>query len=255
MGAKRKTTSSASMTLLDNNVPFQVTEAFKALRTNLVFALSQKSSKVIAVSSALASEGKSTTTANLCITLAQADAKVLLIDADLRKPVQHKIFKLKNKVGLSTLLGGIHSFKEVLNEDAVPGLDIITCGPIPPNPSELLGSENMHTLLSELSNYYDYIVVDTPPINIVTDALTLVKSIAGIVLVAMQGQTPNEALANAIDSVKFADGFILGVVLTNVDVSSHKYNYKYRYKYKYSSADYSYGSNSSKSQKEQAGPD
>lgn len=243
MAEKKKKQTNTAMTLLDDNVPFQVTEAFKALRTNLVFALSQKKSKVIAVSSALASEGKSTTTANLCITLAEANAKILLIDADLRKPVQHKIFKLTNKVGLSTLLGGINSFKEVINENVLPDLDIITCGPIPPNPSEMLGSENMHMMLEQLSNSYDYIIIDTPPINIVTDALTLIKSIAGFVLVAMQGQTPNEALAGAIDAIRFAEGSILGVVLTNVDVSSHKYNYKYRYRYKYSAADYTYGNN------------
>lgn len=242
MSKKKNKSTRTHMTLLDNNVPFQVTEAFKTLRTNIVFALSQKSSKVFAVSSSLASEGKSTTAANTAITLAQANAKVLLIDADLRKPVQHKIFNLKNKYGLSTLLGGLHSFKEVLNEDVIPGLDVVTCGPIPPNPSEMLGSENMKLLLDELSKYYDYILIDTPPINIVTDTLTLLKYIAGVVLVAMQGSTPYDALQHAIDAVNFAEGSILGVVLTHVDMSSGKYNYKYKYKYKYS-YEYSYGNN------------
>ena len=230
MRKKKKTLHSHTLTLLDKNVPFQVTEAFKTLRTNLIFSLSQKPNKIFAVSSSLASEGKSTTAANTAITLAQADAKVLLIDADLRKPVQHKIFKLKNKFGLSTLLGGLHSFKEVLNED------------IPPNPSEMLGSENMRVLLEELSKYYDYIIIDTPPINIVTDTLTLLKYIAGIVLVAMQGSTPLDALEHAIEAVNVAEDAVLGVVLTSVDMSTGKYNSKYKYKYKYSySADYSYG--------------
>ena len=237
---KKKGSIRTHLTLLDKNVPFQVTEAFKTLRTNMVFALSQKASKVLAVSSSLASEGKSTTAANTAITLAQANAKVLLIDADLRKPVQHKIFKLKNKLGLSTLLSGLHSFKEVLNEDVIPNLDVVTCGPIPPNPSEMLGSDNMRVLLDELSKYYDYIIIDTPPINIVTDTLTMLKYIAGVVLVAMQGSTPIDALQHAIDAVNFAEGSILGVVLTHVDMSSGKYNYKYKYRYKYSSY-YSYG--------------
>lgn len=243
---KKKKSTSNHLTLLDKNVPFQVTEAFKTLRTNMVFALSQKQSKVLAISSSLASEGKSTTAANTAITLAQTNAKILLIDADLRKPVQHKIFNLKNKVGLSTLLSGLNSFKEVVNEDVIPALDIVTCGPIPPNPSEMLGSENMKLLLKELSKYYDYIIIDTPPINIVTDTLTLLKYIAGVVLVAMQGSTPFDALQNAIDSINFAEGSILGVVLTHVDMTSGKYNYKYKYKYKYSSYyryGYSYGNN------------
>lgn len=241
---KNKSRRGKTVTLLQENVPFQVTEAFKTLRTNLVFAISQKSNNILAVSSALAGEGKSTTAANTCITLAQANSKVLLIDADLRKPIQHKIFKLTNKTGLSTLLGGIHSFKEVLNENVIPNLDIVTSGPIPPNPSEMLASDNMKKLLGELSKYYDYVVIDTPPINIVTDTLTLLPSIAGVMLVAMQGQTPVEALEQAIESVNFAEGSILGVVITHVDLSGSKYNYKYRYKYKYS-YNYSYGSNNS----------
>ena len=122
------------------------------------------------------------------------------------------------------------------------GLDIVTCGPIPPNPSEMLGSENMRVLLEELSKYYDYIIIDTPPINIVTDTLTLLKYIAGIVLVAMQGSTPLDALEHAIEAVNVAEDAVLGVVLTSVDMSTGKYNSKYKYKYKYSySADYSYG--------------
>lgn len=244
MSKKKKSSYRNHLTLLDDNVPFQVTEAFKTLRTNMVFALSQKASKVLAVSSSLASEGKSTTAANTAITLAQANAKVLLIDADLRKPVQHKIFKLKNKIGLSTLLSGLHSFKEVLNEDVIPNFDVVTCGPIPPNPSEMLGSDNMRVLLDELSKYYDYIIIDTPPINIVTDTLTVLKYIAGVVLVAMQGSTPFDALQHAIDAINFAEGSILGVVLTHVDMTSGKYNYKYKYKYSsYYSYGYGYGNN------------
>lgn len=242
MSLRKKSHHSKTVTLLQKDVPFQVIEAFKTLRTNLVFALSQKSNNILAVSSALASEGKSTTAANTCITLAQTNSKVLLIDADLRKPVQHKIFKLTNQTGLSTLLGGIHSFKEVLHENVIPNLDIVTSGPIPPNPSEMLASDNMKKLLSELSKYYDYVIIDTPPINIVTDTLTLLKSIAGVMLVAMQGQTPVEALEQAIESVNFSEGAILGVVVTHVDLTSSKYNYKYRYKYKYS-YNYSYGNN------------
>ena len=247
MASSKKISHRRSATLLRENIPFQVTEAFKTLRTNMIFALSQKSKNILAVSSALASEGKSTTAANSAITLAQTNLKILLIDADLRKPVQHKVFKLTNKKGLSTLLGGFDSFKEVLNENVIPNLDVITSGPIPPNPSEMLSSDNMKKLLSELSKYYDYIIIDTPPINIVTDTLTLLKSIAGVMLVAKQGETPLEALEQAIDSINYAEGSVLGVVLNDVDMSSVKYNYKYRYKYKYS-YNYAYGDKKHKTQ-------
>lgn len=233
-------------TLLDKTIPFQVNEAYKNLRTNLTFALSTRPSKVFAISSSLASEGKSTVAANTAITLSLTKSKVLLIDCDLRKPVQHKVFKLRNSKGLSTLMGGIHSFKEVVNEEVIPFLDIITCGPIPPNPSEMLASDNMKVLLDELQKYYDYIILDTPPLNVVTDALTLVSSIAGILLVAKQGSTTYEALGEAIESVKFANGYILGVVVNNVQTTGGKYNYKYKYKYKYN-YNYAYGENAGQS--------
>jgi capsular exopolysaccharide synthesis family protein len=231
-------------TLLDPEVAFQVTEAYKTLRTNLTFALATKKSKIFAVSSSLASEGKSTVAANISIAMAQTNSKVLLIDCDLRKPVQHKMFKLKNAKGLSTLMGGIHSFKEVVNEAVIPYLDVVTCGPIPPNPSEMLASDNMKVLLEELSKFYDYIILDTPPINVVTDALTLLDSIAGVVLIAKQGQSTYDAVGEAIEAVKFANGSILGVVVNNVQIVGGKYSKysKYNYKYKYS---YSYGDNNS----------
>lgn len=233
-------------TLRDKNIAFPVTEAYKNLRTNLTFALSTKKNKIIAVSSSLASEGKSTVAANIAITLAQNNSKVLLLEGDLRKPVQHKVFGLKNDVGISTLIGGIHSFREVVHTNVVDGLDIVTCGPIPPNPSELLGSENMKKLLEQLSTRYDYIIIDTPPINVVTDALTLLDTIAGILLIAKHAQSTYEALGEAINAIKMADGALLGVVVNNISVAGGKYGGKYSYKYKYGYR-YSYGDSGSKS--------
>lgn len=243
---KKSRSSKKCYTLLDHEFSFQTTEAFKTLRTNLIFSLSTKNNKSFAITSPMQHEGKSTVTANLALTFAQMEAKVLLIDADLRKPVQHKLFKLKNKVGLSTLLCGIHSFKEVLNENIIPGLDVMTSGPIPPNPSELLASENMKVLFKELSEYYDYIIVDTPPVNIVSDTLTLSDSIAGVVLVAMSEVTTYDSYQHAVDAIKFANGSVLGSVITRVPVSTgkrgkrSKYNYNYNYGYGYG---YEYTSN------------
>lgn len=240
---KKVSTRTKRMTLLDKDMPFAVTEAFKALRTNIMFALSTRNSKIIAVSSALPSEGKSTIAANLAITFAQTDSKVLFIDGDLRKPVAHRTFNLQNKLGLSTLLGGIDSFREVLNSQVTTGLDVITSGPIPPNPSEMLGSENMKVLLEKLTEFYDYIIIDTPPINIVSDTLNMLPFIAGVALVAKQGETPKDALQDAIDAIKFADGHILGVILGQVQTlgkSGYKSGYKYRYS-RYSKYKYGYG--------------
>lgn len=220
-------------TLMDKKVAFPVTEAYKNLRTNLTFALSTKKNRIFAVSSSLASEGKSTVAANIAITLAQGENKVLLLDGDLRKPVQHKVFNLKNDVGISTLIGGINTFKEVVHTGVIEGLDVVTCGPIPPNPSELLGSDNMKDLLEQLSSRYDYIIIDTPPINIVTDALTLLDTIAGILLIAKHAQSTYDALGEAIEAIKMADGSLLGVVVNNISVSGGKYGGKYSYKYKY----------------------
>lgn len=232
-------------TLLDKSIAFQVTEAYKNLRTNLTFALSTKKNKVFAVSSALASEGKSTVAANIAITLAQMDSNVLLIDCDLRKPVQHKVFDLKNERGISSLIGNINTFDEVVHKDVIPHLDIITCGKIPPNPSEMLASESMDELIKEVSHNYDYVILDTPPINIVTDALTLMGKIAGLLLVAQHGSSTYDALEEAIEAVKMSEGSILGVVVNNMPVGGGKFgkygkysNYKYKYKYNYN---YTYG--------------
>lgn len=241
---KRRRTESGHTrrrTLLDKKVAFPVTEAYKNLRTNLTFALSTKKNRIFAVSSALAAEGKSTVAANIAITLAQSDNKVLLIDGDLRKPVQHRVFGVKNDVGISSLLGGLNSFREVVQTGVIDGLDLVTCGPVPPNPSELLGSDNMKALLEQLSSRYDYIIIDTPPIKIVTDALTLQDSIAGILLVVKHSYSTYDAVGDAVEAVKMADGSLLGVVVNDISVAGGRYGGKYSYKYKYGYR-YGYGS-------------
>lgn len=249
---KRKKSSRKYVTLLEREFPFQTTEAFKSLRANLIFSLSTRPNKVLAVTSAMQHEGKSNVAANLAITFAQMDAKVLIIDADLRKPVQHKMFKQKNKAGLSTLLAGMTAFKDVVCENVIPGLDVLVSGPIPPNPSEMLASDNMKQLIKELADYYDYIIIDTPPVNIVSDTISLLDSIAGVVLAAMSGVTTYESYQLALDAINFAHGSVLGSVITCCPVSTGKsgkgrYSYKYGYKYGYG---YSYGYEYSSSAKE-----
>ncbi len=151
-----------AVTRLSTTTPFAITEAYKIVRTNLLYSLASSKSKVVIMSSALPNEGKSTTCANLAITMAQTAARVLLIDADLRKCTQNKIFKLNNSKGLSRLLVGFDTLTDALHQDVGPIWILSPAGPLPPNPSELLGSENMAVLLDKLKEHYDLIIIDTP---------------------------------------------------------------------------------------------
>ena len=216
---------------------FQIVEAYKIIRTGLLFALSTAQEKSIVCTSAEPGAGKSTTCSNVAITMAQTGAKVILIDADMRKPTQHKIFRVNNAQGLSKLLSGLAAMKDTIQRDVVTNLDLITSGPIPPNPSELLGSENMLNLLNRLSEEYDYIFIDTPPVNVVSDAFMLAKKVAGVMLVARQKQTHYEELQKAVESFRALEANVLGVVITDVSEQNKPYG---AYK-SYKAYDYEYG--------------
>jgi capsular exopolysaccharide synthesis family protein len=227
-------------TILDTEVPFIVTEAYNSLRTNISFALATQKSNVFLVSSPVSGDGKSTTAANIGISMAQAGSTVVLIDADMRRCTQHRMFKIKNDKGLSTLLGGMSKFDETVNKNVYPGLDVVTAGPIPPNPSELVNSDNMADLLKELSKLYDYVIIDTAPINVVSDALVLSKLTAGLVLVAKQNSTTYDDVDRVVDNMNFAGSRILGVVINNMKDLGSKRSYKYSKSYNYN-YNYSYG--------------
>lgn len=197
---------------------FQVVEAYKTVRTNLQFALSVSDRKVVLMSSAEPDAGKSTTTSNLAVAVAQTGARVLVIDGDMRKPTQHKIFRVSNNRGLSHVLSSLCSWEEALHVDVLTNVDVLCAGLIPPNPSELLGSQGMVNLLEQMSERYDYIFIDTPPIGVVSDALTLIDQVAGVVLVACQRQTTYDLLEKAVESVRQMEGTVLGIVVTNVRV-------------------------------------
>jgi len=215
---------------------FQVVEAYKTLRTNLLFALSLADKRSVVVSSAEPDAGKSHTCYHLAHSMAELNSRVLIIDADMRKPTQHTFFRLANNFGLSRLLSGQDSLEKSIHRSVAENLDLITSGPIPPNPSELLGSDNMQNLLNILEEHYDYIFLDTPPINVVSDTLVVCGRAAGVLLIARQGQTTYDDLKRAADSLKMAKSNLLGVVIT--DMAQQKGLYKYRsYKYKY----YKYG--------------
>lgn len=207
-------------TLLDKDIPFYVIESCKSLRTNVNFALSTVDKKILAVSSANPSEGKSTTAANLAITMAESGKKVLLIDADLRKNVQNRIFKVKNEKGLSSVISRMHPVEECIQATSVDNLHIMTSGPLPPNPSELLASRHAAELFDFLSEIYDLVIIDSPPICVATDILTLGDKIAGILLVFRYGQTTEDDAAEAVKRVELANMNLVGFVMNGIDVKT-----------------------------------
>lgn len=230
-------------TLLTDNTQFSVTEAYNAGRTNILFAAAPYEQKIIAYTSCNPKEGKSTTCINMSIAFAKAGLKTLLIDCDMRKPVVDNYFDFKNKKGLSSILGGFCSVGEAVNADVVPNLDIISSGEIPPNPSELLGSGAMKELLDASTKIYDYIFLDTPPINVVTDALLMSDKIAGIVFIVRENSTSHPDMQKAVSKISLANGRPLGIV-KNFCYSGSKryggYNKRKGYGYGYG---YSYGDN------------
>ena len=218
----------------DKKVPFAVVEAYKTMRTNLMFLLAQENGKVLAFTSSNASEGKSTTSVNIAIAFSQLGGKVLIIDADLRRSSIHKKMRLENTDGLSNVIVGFSDFESAV-QAANPNLDVLTSGPIPPNPSELLGSAAFEELMLKLREKYDYIIIDTPPLNIVTDALLIGPRTDGVILVVRDAFTPHDTIKRAIDSAKFANIKILGAIMNGANPkNSRRYTYR-RYGYKYSS--------------------
>lgn len=241
---KKKSDENEYIKLTDESVPFFIVESYKSIRTNITFALSTVDKKIFAVSSANPGEGKSTTVANLAIAMAQGGNKVLLIDADMRKSVQHKIFGIKNRKGLSTAISRMHSLADCIQENVMENLDVMTSGPIPPNPSELLASDAMGEILSKLSEMYDAILIDTPPVNVVTDAMELAKYVSGIVMVVRYAATTDEDVEIVFKRMELANMNLLGFILNGVKSKRHGYYSKYhksKYYYKYKKYGYGYG--------------
>lgn len=243
----KKSGEDRESTLINTDVPFNVVENYKLVRTNIMFALSTDKGKVFAVSSSNPAEGKSTTAANISLAFAQTKNKVLLIDADMRKSVIHKTFSLTNENGLSTVLGQMTTFEESVQKNVFENLDVLPAGAVAPNPSELLASENFRNLISSLVDSYDYIIIDTPPVNVVSDVLTIKDSVSGIILVLKYGFTTYNDVENCIKKTELADMNILGFILNDI---THKHgkgyygNYKYKYDY-----GYTYGDNGKKERK------
>ncbi|HEX6594181.1 MAG TPA: CpsD/CapB family tyrosine-protein kinase [Bacillota bacterium] len=192
-----------------------ISEQYRTIRTNLQFAAVDLPLKSIVITSPSPEEGKTITTANMAVVAAQQGKKVLLIDADLRKPTLHYMFWLDNLRGLSTILVGETSLEETVATSDIDHLDVISCGPIPPNPSELLGSKKMKQLLEEAEEKYDLVICDTPPLLAVTDAQILANIVDGSILVIRSGQTEIEAAMKAKEALELAQAKLLGAILND----------------------------------------
>lgn len=231
--------------LLNNDSPFAIKEAYVKLRTSLMFCMtadSKRACRTFAITSSNPSDGKSLTAANVAISFAMLGKKTLLIDADMRKPSQRRLWRINPTSGLCDFLAKIQDLS-IYDVEGIP-LSIVCTGTIPPNPSELLSSEGMRKFVEECSKLYEYIIIDTPPINTVADAQIVSTFVDGVVLIAKSGNTSTDELNDAIAAVKRAEGNLCGVVLNDMNIKSISRSYRYKYNYKYKRYSYtdSYGS-------------
>ncbi len=238
---KKKSTSEKLITPeTQNKIPFSIIESYKNIRTNLISVLSKIDGKVLAISSPNASEGKSTTSVNIAITMSQLNKKTLILDADSRRPTIHKKMKIDNSKGCMNILAG-----EVSVDDAIQHyntfLDVLPAGTKVKNPSELFSSENFDNMLEELKDRYDYIILDTPPVNPVSDALVIAQKCEAIILVIRASVTTYDSFERAYESLKVLDVNLDGVIINGSDIRP-KYYYKGKYNYYRYSNNY-YGRN------------
>lgn len=219
----------ASPTLSFDNDNSGTAEAFRKLRTNLKFLAVDNPARTFVITSASPGEGKTTTSINIALALAEAEYKVILVDGDLRRPRLAKYLELLGSVGLSTVLSGGAPLDDVMQTTKFPRLTALTSGPIPPNPSELLGSLAARNLLSELRERFDYVIIDSAPILAVTDGAILAADADGVLMVVRSGETKRDQLAHAIGILNDVGATLLGAVLTMMPRGGGGSNYYYYY--------------------------
>jgi capsular exopolysaccharide synthesis family protein len=221
-------------------------ESYRVLRTNLQFASVDRPLKLVQVSSPNVGEGKSMTAANLAIAIAQLGQTVILVDADLHQPTQHRYFQVLNNVGVTTaLLGNLEQVEKMFKPTALPNLHLLPSGPLPPNPAELLGSKRMQELLESLKGKADLVVIDSPPVTVISDAVVLATRMDGVLIVFRAGRTRLEQARNALNALKQVHARVLGVVLNGTGSGTQDYYYRYR-------TDYGVQSKHSESRKKEA---
>jgi len=207
--------------VLNSKSSFFTIEEYKALRANITFSIPSCECKIIGITSAEADTGKSTTCLNLAIAFAQAKSKVLIMDCDLRNPSIARLIGQPSAPGISNVLVSISSLYDAIMHVENLDLDVILSGDIPPNPSELLGSDRMAGILDKLATQYDYIFIDTPPV-IVSDAVILAKRLTGVVMVVRSGLSKSDYIMSAVSQLKFAGANVLGFVLNDVTAGNSR---------------------------------
>ena len=217
---KNKTTTHKAQTtakqrVLTPNSPFAIKEAYNAIRTKLLFTGKGEKCPVFAITSSMMHDGKTTNAVNLAICIATSMKRVLLIDGDLRKPTVHRYFGLDNQNGLSEILAGLTNEVKIRKTE-IENLHVLTSGQVPPNPAELFGSKQMDNLLEYVREYFDYVIIDTPPVNVVTDAAILAGKITGYVIVVQSGKNHYNDLSYTLDTLNQMNGSVVGIVLNDV---------------------------------------
>lgn len=220
-------------TIIGKDTDFEVIEAYKTIRTNVMYSMPKKESgRTIVVTSASPGEGKTTTCINLALTFSQVNARVLLIDCDLRKPKVHRYLRLDKREGISNVLCGFAELDKALKLNVRENLDVLTAGDNPPNPSELLQTKEFERIMSVLKKVYDYIIIDTPPIGVVTDAANVIKYSDGVVLMIKKDYTTYEMVDAAVEALDRVDANVLGTIMIDSKegklVGKGKYSYRYR---------------------------
>jgi capsular exopolysaccharide synthesis family protein len=208
-----------------------VAEAYRVLRTSVLLSTAGGPPKIILITSSQPGEGKTTTAINTAISLAQLGASVLIIDADMRKPSAHKTFDVEHKVGLSSYLSGQAELDGLIRALPISNLWLLPCGPVPPNPAELISSQKMRQLLEQLAERYDHILIDSPPLMNVTDPVILSTMVDGVILVVHGGKSTREVLRRARQELEAVGAKIFGVVLNNIDLRREGYDEYYYYRY------------------------
>lgn len=209
-------------------------ESYRALRTSLLLSSAEHAPRTMLITSSHPAEGKTTIVANTAISLAQTGARVLVLDADMRRPRCHKILSTKNDAGLSTYLSRDVPLEKVIIQHDIPNLYVMPAGPVPPNPSELLSSVKLGYLVAELQERFDHIIIDSPPVIHVTDALIISPHVDGVVIVVKSNHTPREAVQRAKQALADVNAKIFGVVLNCIDLNTESYYYNYKYAYYHS---------------------
>jgi polysaccharide biosynthesis transport protein len=215
-------------------------ECCRSIRTNILFMSPDRPLRTMVVTSPSPQEGKTTTAINLGVTMAEAGGRVLIIDTDMRRPRLHRSFGVPNQTGISTVIVGKATLEEAIKRTDVPNLDVLTCGPVPPNPSELLHTARFGVVLADCAKLYDRVIMDSPPTSAVTDPAVLGNLVDGVVLVVKAGETTREAAMHARKQLAAAKARLIGVVVNAIDFSNPAYGYEYYYRnyYRYG---YTYG--------------